>query len=119
MESNWRPPTSSTRRTRRAAVRVAARGRARCWRLRKSVATARSGTDGGDIPPRPSLEPEIQGRQPKLRAAEDRGRLLRSISAVRAFGGIPPVAELNPAVAGAVPRTREIFVVRHLPAPRD
>src|SRR5215467_4779706 len=49
MESTWTPPTSSTNwPSRRGVIRVA-RGLARCWRSRKRVVTARSGTAGRDM----------------------------------------------------------------------
>src|SRR5215472_5102012 len=49
MESSWMPPTSSAKRPRRRGVIRADRGLARCWRLRNSVVTARSGTTGRDM----------------------------------------------------------------------
>src|SRR4029077_5329677 len=56
MESSWMPPTSSTKRVSRPAVSGSARGRARCWRSRKSAVTARSGIGRAGIhrrlPPR-------------------------------------------------------------------
>src|SRR6266542_6460589 len=44
MESSCKPPTSSTKRTRRPGVSAVVRGRARCCRSRKSAVTAREGT---------------------------------------------------------------------------
>src|SRR5499425_1367273 len=49
MESSWTPPTSSTKWPSRRGVMRAPRGLARCWRSRKRVVTARSGTAGRDM----------------------------------------------------------------------
>src|SRR5215470_8224153 len=49
MESSWTPPTSSTNWPSRRGVMRTARGLARCWRSRKRVVTARSGTAGRDM----------------------------------------------------------------------
>src|SRR2546422_5591050 len=47
MESIWSPHTSSTKRPSRPAVSLDARGRARCWRWRKSAVTAGNGSARG------------------------------------------------------------------------
>jgi hypothetical protein len=50
IESIWMPPTSSAKRQSRRGVRAAARGRARCWRCRKSARIARGEAGVRGIP---------------------------------------------------------------------
>src|SRR5262247_2482727 len=73
MESSCSPPTSSTNFPSRRVVILAARGRDRCWRSRKSAVTARRGTAGRDMPPQPTIhgkKPRALGR--RLFAAQSR-----------------------------------------------